>query len=93
MRRRPPKWKHLLWTRRMRRKRRKKQPLSMQRLQPLRKKRRRMPALLLSTPRLLLPLLRNWSRSGGPAAARKNAGRVTTATVPAITTGRRFARN
>ena len=51
--------------------------------QPLRKKRRRMQASLL-TPRLRLPQLPNWSRSGGPAAGRTNAGRATIATGIAI---------
>ena len=40
----------------------------------------------LSTPRLRLPQFPNWSRSGGPAAGRTNAGRVTIATVLAIRT-------
>ena len=43
-------------------------------------------------PRPKSPQHLKWSRSGGPVAARKSAGRVTIATVSAITTVRRKAR-
>ena len=43
-------------------------------------------------PRPKSPQRRKWSRSGGPVAARKSAGRVTIATARAIRTARRRAR-
>ena len=61
------------------------------RTQPLRKKRRPMQASP-STPRLRLPQLPNWSRSGGPAAGRTNAGRVMIATAIVIRSGPKSVR-
>ena len=63
----------------------------MHRPQPLPNKHRQMRAPALR-PRPLPPPLLNWSTSGGPRAARKNAGRVTIATATAIRIAPRSAR-